>query len=127
MARADAIILLRRLLKRMEQEEWTLDENLGYDPILTEHSYSKHELNGLDSYTLNFRGPKQKTSIPDVLVVWPDGYSERKPYREVRGIQRNGERPIYKYCPIKLSDIKPINHQKAVIECFRTSDIYHKG
>lgn len=126
MARSDVIILLRKLLKRMEEEEWTLDEKLGSN-VEYKGGFKEYQANGRDTYTLKFNGPKRESHIPLVTIVWEDGYSERRSYRQVRGIQRNGERPVYKYCAIKLEDIEPSHHRENVRKCFLASGISYIG
>ena len=107
----------------MEQEEWTLDENLGYTDSYPGSWPRSTELTGRDTYLLKFHGPKQDTKIPDVLVVWPNGFSEKRPLSQVRGIRRDGEKPVYKYCPIKLSDIHPETHREDIKQLARKCDV----
>jgi len=123
MARADVIILLRRLLKRMEQEEWTLDEDLGHDTILTRPGYGKYGSTGLDTYTLKFRGPKRETHIPQVITVWEDGQTMSTAWNDIPARRLNSIEAVYRYCPIKLSTIKPLKLFQEVVIIFELNHV----
>lgn len=106
MARSDVIILLRRLLKRMEQEEWTLDEKLGRN-VEYKRGFKEYQANGRDTYTLKFNGPKRESHIPSVTIVWEDGSVSSEHWKDITGLTHEGLKPVYKYCPIKLNTIVP--------------------
>ncbi len=106
MNRADVIILLRRLLKRMEQEEWTLEE-----------------YNGKDTYTLKFNGPKRETHIPQVITVWEDGQTMSTAWNDIPARRLNSIETVYRYCPIKLSTIFPWKLRLEVIKVFQLNHV----
>ncbi len=106
MSRADVIILLRRLLKRMEQEEWTLEE-----------------YNGKDTYTLKFNGPKRETHIPQVITVWEDGQTMSTAWNDIPARRLNSIEAAYRYCPIKLSTIKPFELFQKVAKVFELNHV----
>ena len=122
MARADVIILLRRVLKRMEQEEWTLDENFGYDTTPVPHGIVR-EYNGIDTYTLKFNGPKRETHIPQVITVWEDGQTMSTAWNDIPARRLNDIEAVYRYCPIKLSTIKPLKLFQEVAKVFELNHV----
>jgi len=123
MARSDIIILLRRLLKRMKEEEWTLDEDLGHTTIPTRAGYAKYQATGRDTYTLKFKGPKRETHIPQVITVWEDGQTMSTAWNDIPARRLNDIEAVYRYCPIKLSTIKPFELFQKVAKVFELNHV----
>ena len=110
------MIARRNLLKRMEEEEWEFNEYFGSTPYNDGKGYRKYAATGIDTFTLKFLGPKQKTSIEKVLVVWPDSTTEYRPLNNLRGLSKQGVRPAFLYCPINPKDIYPEKHRLNVMK-----------
>ena len=124
MTRQQVVLLLRSLLKRMEEEEWEFNENFGHDCVPVQSAY-KYVANKRDTFTLRFTGPKQNSEIPNILIVWPDSTTEYRPWRNLRGLSKRGERPTLLYCPIDPNTITPEKHRLNVLKQFQLSNVQY--
>ena len=121
MNRSKLVIYLRNLLLRMENEEWELDEELGTAWIMVDSKSKQYIGNGIDTFTLRFLGPKQKTAIPPITVVYCDGKTEERSYTNVRGLIN----AVYLYCPIDPATITPEYHRRKVLTHFKLSNVQY--
>lgn len=122
MNRKQAITLIRRLLKRTENEEYEISQEFGYASIPSDH-INKYILANLDTVTIKFLGPKTKTKIPPVLIVWPNGTTEERSYQNLRGLIKQNMRPTYLYCPINPNTIYPESHRQKVLSQLRKNNV----
>ena len=123
MTRQDFVLILRKLLLRMEREEWEFDEYFGSTSYNDDKGYLTYAATGIDTFRLRFLGPKQKTAIPNVLVVWPDSTTEHRPYTNLVGLLKQGERPILLYCPVSLKEISPERHRRRVSRILQSANV----
>lgn len=118
MNRKQVIILIRRLLKRMENEEYEIKEEFDYN-FLTDTYLPTN----LDVISLRFLGPKRRTKIPPVLIVWPNGTTEERSYNQVRGLNPT---PTYLYCPIDINAVEPIDFRNELLTNFTRDNVNYK-
>jgi len=124
MTRQQVVLLLRKLLKRMEEEEFEINEFYGHDYVVVGSVY-KYINTGHDTFVLKFLGPKQKTVIENVLVVWPDSTTEYRPWNNLRGLSKQGVRPAFLYCPVNPKDIYPETHRLNVMKQLTLNNVHY--
>lgn len=121
MTRQDFVLILRKLLLRMEREEWEFDEYFGSTSYNDGKGSFKYTATGIDTFTLKFLGPKRNSHIPPVTVVYCDGKTEERSYTNIRGLHN----VVYLYCPIDPATITPEYHRRKVLTHFKLSNVQY--
>lgn len=121
MTRQQVVLLLRKLLLRMEEEEFELSEYCGNTSYPDKKGFLIYTATGWDTYTLKFLGSKKNSHIPPVTVVYCDGKTEERSYTNIRGLHN----VVHMYCPINPSTITPEKHRLKVLQQFQLSNVQY--
>lgn len=63
------------------------------------------------------------TKIPQITTVWEDGQTMSTAWNDIPARRLNSIEAVYRYCPIKLSTIKPWQLFQEVVKVFELNHV----